>query len=64
MLSELADVKFENKLAEVELLLSGTEINSVLCCAAKSEDKYGVVQLVLPEILNAVSSTIKSIDTV
>ena len=54
----------ENKLKDIGFMVHGSALCEVLCCVAPSEDKYGVIQLVLPEILNTVSTTLKTIDQV
>lgn len=64
LLTEQAEIVSENKLKDLGFMVHGSALCEILCCVAPSEDKYGVVQLVLPEILNTVSATLKSIDQV
>lgn len=64
LLTEQAEVVSENKLKDVGFLVHGSSLVETLCCVAPQEDRYGVVQLVLPEILNTVSATLKAIDQV
>ena len=45
-------------------LKEGAALCEVLCCAAPKEDRYGVVQLVLPEILDTVAAALRAIDQV
>ena len=54
----------ENKLKDLGFMIHGSALCEILCCVAPTEDKYGVVQLVLPEILNTVCATLKAIDQV
>ena len=63
-MTEQAEGVAENKLKDIGFMVHGSALCEVLCCVAPSEDKYGVVQLVLPEILNTVSTTLKTIDQV
>jgi hypothetical protein len=64
LLTEQVDVVSENNLKDIDFMVHGSSLCEILCCVAPSEDKYGVVQLVLPEILNTVASTLKTIDQV
>ena len=64
LLTEQAEIVSENKLKDLGFMVHGSALCEILCCVAPSEDKYGVVQLALPEILNTVSATLKSIDQV
>eukprot|EP00116_Pleurobrachia_bachei_P017264 sb/3477526/ len=54
----------ENKITSLSLLLALSESVGMLCCKAKEEDRYGVVQLSLPEIVNSVTATLKTIEQI
>ena len=64
LLTEQSEIVLENKLSELRLMLDLSDLCGLLCCAAPTEDKYGVVQLVLPEVLNTVTTTLKAVDQV
>ena len=60
----MPELQIENKITSLSLLLSLSESVGLLCCRAKEEDRYGVVQLSLPEIVNSVTATLKTIEQV
>ena len=60
----MPELQTENKITSLSLLLSLSESVGMLCCKAKEEDRYGVVQLSLPEIVNSVTATLKTIEQV
>lgn len=64
LLTEQQDLVLENKLSHVPQLLLAGDLVGLLVCAAPQEDKYGVVQLVLPDILNTAAQALRSMDQV
>ena len=64
LLTEIPELQTENKITSLSLLLGLSESVGMLCCKAREEDRYGVVQLSLPEIVNSVTATLKTIEQV